>query len=142
MRKLALTFALLAVSLVSFAQSNRVSHTINDDFILYIDDYSHHGDCLLSINSKEISNGYIVSYYYVGIDNNHNLILRRSVYNVYKNKISEEYNLTFAMDDSNNGDITLLGLRSRKNPVIVQIKVTCDNHRITSKYIPAEVNKK
>jgi hypothetical protein len=70
----------------------------------------------------------IVSYRYLGVDNNHNLHILR--------KEKDDFcNLIFELNTENSGEITLIGQRAQKEPLLIKLKVKATNSGIDIQYL-------
>lgn len=137
--ELILTVLLLVTTLNSFSQSEK-KYIDRGVFtkIISIDSVAYHGDDILTVNvfyemGEKIPWGNsktIVSYRYLGIDTENNLLLQRK-------QDDDTCILTFALDSNNFGTITLIGQRSQKNPLLIKLKVSCSNNQILTEYIGA-----
>ncbi len=109
---------------------------------------SNHGDDIVNVNvfsnaGKKIEWGTartIISYTYLGIDNQHNLHLQREETDFQSEETDDNLpsnisNLIFALDTNKSGDITLIGERSLKEPLLIKIHVEASNNFIKIKYL-------
>ena len=102
---------------------------------------THHGDDIVNINvfykmGDKVDWGTaqtIISYRYLGVDSQNNLHLQRE--QIKDNASSDICNLTFALDANKSGDITLIGKRSQKEPLLIKIHVEADNNFIKTKFL-------
>ena len=102
---------------------------------------TNHGDDIINVNvfykmGDKVEWGTaqtIISYRYLGVDNQNNLHLQRE--QTKDNASSDICNLTFALDANKSGDITLIGERSQKEPLLIKLHVEANNDFIKTKYI-------
>lgn len=110
--------------------------------VVSISPIAHHGDGILTVNTfydmgKKIPWGEastIVTYRYLGVDNQHNLYLeKKESHDLVDLNIRSE--LVFSLNSNNSGIITLIGQSAQKKPLHLLLKIDANNNRIITKYL-------
>lgn len=141
-KSLLILIVLLLVTNLNLFSQNKKHYIDRGVFtkIVSVSSVSNHGDDILNVNvfykmGEKVSWGEsntIISYKYLGIDNDNNLLLEREQYDEDR---TDKFILTFALDSNNSGIITLIGQRSQKNPLLLKLKVSCSNNQIITEYL-------
>ena len=109
--------------------------------IISIENEVYHGDNIMEIGlfyepGSKITWGdqeLIISYRYLGIDNDNNLYILKSRWQ--RRGEEDEYSLIFKLNSYQTGVILLAGLSSQKNPVLIKLEVIATNLGIQVKYL-------
>jgi hypothetical protein len=138
---LAILFTTLSIS-QCFAQENAL-YIKRGVFtkVLSVSSNTNHGDNILIVNvfyqiGQKVPWGKsqtIISYRYLGIDNQNNLHLQREQSG--ENFPTVICTLIFALDANKAADITLIAERSQKEPLLIKLHIEANNNGITTKYL-------
>jgi hypothetical protein len=138
MKRAILLTVTIIVLLPKVSLAERTLYIKRDTFtkIVSIESEMNHADDFVNVNvfykmGRTIPWGAstsIISYRYLGIDNNHNLHIMRKEGN-------DICNLIFQMNADNSGEITLIGERSQKEPLLIKLKVKATNSGIHIQYL-------
>ena len=140
-------YLFIAFTLLLFFKASSQNNNIyiqRDVFtkVINVSPIANHGDDIININvfykvGKKIewsTVNRIISYTYLGVDNQNNLHIQTRE---TKSDLSTSniYNLVFALDSNKSGDITLIGERSQRQPLLIKIHVEANNDFIKIKYL-------
>lgn len=142
MKKIFLYCFVLLMSTFCYCQ-NRISYINKSIFttIVTVTESTFPADNLITVNvfngsldKVEWGNAIsIISYKYLGIDNQNNLHIRRIDSN-YSIKKTDECDLIFKLNSEGQGEITLIGQTSLKEPLPIHLKIEATNNFLKSKY--------
>ena len=137
------TITLLSVQCI-FSQENSKSYIQKDVYtkIITVYELSYPSEDIMSINvfkgeidkvqwGSAIS---IISYRFLGIDNQNNLHIQRTEKD-YVFKKEDVCELIFKLELNKPTDIVLIGQRSQLKPLLIKIQVEVENNFIKSKYL-------
>lgn len=144
MSKILYLATLLALGCVSKSIGQESGLYIKRDVftkLISVSSNTNHGDDILTVNvfdkigdkipwGKALT---VVSYRYLGLDNQNNLHLQRRQSG--DNSPPDICNLIFALDNNRSAEITLIAENSQKVPLLIRLLVEANNNGVRTKYL-------